>query len=696
MDNQHNIVRRAQNGEKAAFKQLYCQTKDKIYFLCLKFLKNEADAMDMVSDTYLTLIEKIDTLQQPQYFETWLKKIAINKCKNYLLKNKEVLFSDNDDMEHYADSFAEISSEFIPESYVIDQEKREAIMNIIDNQLSDVQRSVILMYYYGELSVRTIAEELDCSEGTVKSRLSSARNIINEYIQTKQKKGETLFSTGSIPLLTLLLQEASKEYTLSAEQSTLILQNSLIQYNDKFLIRRNDLADKESLQDTDRKKVPENPVKKGAGNMIKKSIIAKTTALIAGLSIIGIITGICLHNNKEKDSDVFVENTTQTENTVDSSEDKQEQEDISNNEKDKNDTYILPESHIRYIEYSEILDFDTERLNLAKNEIYARHGFIFSTDSIAQYFENCTWYEPSVEASQFTDSVFNTYELTNIRLLEDYEKASTYTYPLEVKNGETVKVDLNGNGILEQVSLSIESNYFEGDYHNNKITVTVNDASKTCYDEGYDLPKLYIVDINTTDKAKELCLEMPGPNDYLSRAFWQYPTDNKLKNIVFEDDLSYAYSELEDPEERLSTNSAYEIQYLGDGRITLCGKYVGITQVFVNLEYQLTEDCTFQFADRIYEAGKDFGYNLNSFYGDDGIILTLKKEFSAYSEPSMSSESFTIQPQKLRIIAVCSGNEEDYRCWTKVELEDQSTGWIYPPSDFFQIEDIFDGTWFSG
>lgn len=164
MDNQHNIVRRAQNGEKAAFKQLYCQTKDKIYFLCLKFLKNEADAMDMVSDTYLTLIEKIDTLQQPQYFETWLKKIAINKCKNYLLKNKEVLFSDNDDMEHYADNFAEISSEFIPESYVIDQEKREVIMNIIDNQLSDVQRSVILMYYYGELSVRTIAEELDCSE----------------------------------------------------------------------------------------------------------------------------------------------------------------------------------------------------------------------------------------------------------------------------------------------------------------------------------------------------------------------------------------------------------------------------------------------------------------------------------------------------------------------------------------------------
>lgn len=696
MDNQHSIVLRAQNGEKEAFEQLYYQTKDKIYFLCLKFLKNETDAMDMVSDTYLTLIEKIDTLQQPQYFETWLKKIAINKCKNHLLKNKEVLFSDNDDMEHYTDNLGEISSEFIPESYVIDQEKREVIMDIIDNQLSDVQRSVILMYYYGELSVRTIAKELNCSEGTVKSRLNSARNIINQYIQTKQKKGETLFSTGSIPLFTLLLQEASKEYTLSAEQSTHILQNSLIQYDHKFLLPRNDLTDKTPLQDTDRKKVSENPLKKGAGNMIKKSILTKTAVFVAGLSIIGIITDICLHNNKEKNSNAFVENTTQIENTVESSEDKPEQDDISNNVNDKNNIYILPESHIRYIDYSEILDFDTKTLNLAKNEIYARHGFIFSTNSIAQYFGGCTWYEPSVEASQFIDSVFNTYELANIKLLEDYEKASAYTYPLEVKNGETVKIDLNGNGILDQVSLSIESNYSEGNYHNDKITITVNGTPKTCYDEGYGLPELYIVDINTTDKAKQLCLEMPGPNDYLNRAFWQYSADNALKNIIFEDDLLYAYSELESREERLSTNTSYEIQYLGDGRITLCGKYVGITQVFVNFEYQLTEDGTFRFADRIYEAENDFDRGFNSFYGDDGIIITLKKEYSAYSDHSMSSESFTIQPQKLKIIAVCSGNEDDYYCWTEVELEDQSTAWIYPSFDFFEIEELFDGTWFSG
>ena len=86
------------------------------------------------------------------------------------------------------------------------------------------------------------------------------------------------------------------------------------------------------------------------------------------------------------------------------------------------DEQILPESDDRYLTEEEIQYLDDIGLELAKNEIYARHGRIFVTPYIDKYFRKQSWYSPSVSPEEFSDSVFNVYEAANIALIVDEEE----------------------------------------------------------------------------------------------------------------------------------------------------------------------------------------------------------------------------------------------------------------------------------
>ena len=83
--------------------------------------------------------------------------------------------------------------------------------------------------------------------------------------------------------------------------------------------------------------------------------------------------------------------------------------------------YLLPESNSRYLTESDLSGLTHEQLCFARNEIFARHGRIFKTPEIAAYFNSKTWYHGTISAENFSESVFNTYERTNIGFIRDYE-----------------------------------------------------------------------------------------------------------------------------------------------------------------------------------------------------------------------------------------------------------------------------------
>lgn len=86
--------------------------------------------------------------------------------------------------------------------------------------------------------------------------------------------------------------------------------------------------------------------------------------------------------------------------------------------------YFFPESNSRYLTDDEVSVYSSAQLELAKNEIYARHGRIFVTQSIADYFNGKSWYQGTVDPDTFDaqqGSIFNEYEIANIQKIEEWE-----------------------------------------------------------------------------------------------------------------------------------------------------------------------------------------------------------------------------------------------------------------------------------
>ncbi len=205
------LVANAVNGDKEAFEILYKETERSVYFLCLKLLGDEHNAKDVTQDTYITAFEKLSTLDDGANFTKWLNGIAVNKCK-MLFRNTAAL-SFEEQLEQGGE-FTDDSG-LIPDEYVSDSEKRRIIMDIIDTELSDVQRQTVILYYYSGFNVSEISKLMECPEGTVTYRLSAARAKIKEKILNYEDKyGDRLHAIVSIPILTQILRCEAEHITV--------------------------------------------------------------------------------------------------------------------------------------------------------------------------------------------------------------------------------------------------------------------------------------------------------------------------------------------------------------------------------------------------------------------------------------------------------------------------------------------------
>lgn len=206
MTDYKNIVPRALNGDAAALDELYKSTGRAVYFTCLCLLKNEQDAEDLSQNTYITAFAKLKTLEQAEKFEPWIKRIAANLCKDFLYKKGA---HPNEPLDE--EIFEEVDENFLPEEYAEKSEKREIVMRIMRENLSDVLYQTVIMFYFDELTIAEIAEEMNCPEGTVKYRLNAARAKIKKGVLDYEKKsGDKLYAVVGVPFLALLLSKESE------------------------------------------------------------------------------------------------------------------------------------------------------------------------------------------------------------------------------------------------------------------------------------------------------------------------------------------------------------------------------------------------------------------------------------------------------------------------------------------------------
>ena len=205
------IVAQAKAGEREAQSTLYQQYFQKIYSLALGITKNPEDAMDICQETFLSAFQHLSSLRESAAFPHWLCQIAANQCRR-LVKNKGRFLSpeQKEDEPDFFSSLPDDDPETLPEQ-VLDKEETRRLMEETVQQLPDVQRECVLLYYYGGLSVEEIAQVQQCSTGTVKSRLNYARQKLRQQVLAMEERDGVRYH-GAIPfslLFSRLLENVS-------------------------------------------------------------------------------------------------------------------------------------------------------------------------------------------------------------------------------------------------------------------------------------------------------------------------------------------------------------------------------------------------------------------------------------------------------------------------------------------------------
>ncbi len=218
------LVLSAKNGNKKAFDKLYKLTSNEVWFTCVSLLKDEENAKDIMQETYITAFLKLDTLKDEEKFCGWLTAIATNKSKNKLKGKVEYQI---DDEVLIAET--ETDELMLPEEYINKAEKRKVLLQIIEDTLSFNQYQVVLMFYFNELSIAEIAQALEISEGTVKSRLNSSRAKMKTAIEDyENKSGDKLHGVVFVPFFTTIFREQAKSLKVPSITITLPNGESLV------------------------------------------------------------------------------------------------------------------------------------------------------------------------------------------------------------------------------------------------------------------------------------------------------------------------------------------------------------------------------------------------------------------------------------------------------------------------------------
>lgn len=159
-------IKKAKQGYVNEIGQIILENMQTLYRVAFSILKTEEEIYDAISSTTVIVFEKIHTLKNEEYFKTWLTRILINECYKIYNQNKKIIHLETYNQEKltYNDTYVDLD-----------------IRNLIKDLDKDL-REIVMLYYFEEFSVKEIAKIVRIPEGTVKSRLSRARKVLEKAL----------------------------------------------------------------------------------------------------------------------------------------------------------------------------------------------------------------------------------------------------------------------------------------------------------------------------------------------------------------------------------------------------------------------------------------------------------------------------------------------------------------------------------
>ncbi len=181
-----DVVRRVQAGDVAAFDRLVLKYRERVYGIVYNLTSNREDAADLTQDAFIKAFQSIHRFGGQSSFFTWLYRIAVNSTLSHLRKARLRSFFSLDQLDADAPVAKEIIDALTDKtgadrgSYVRELQEK---LNDALQKLSTKHRTVVTLFEIDGLSHQEIAEVMDCSVGTVRSRLHYAKQLLQSELQ---------------------------------------------------------------------------------------------------------------------------------------------------------------------------------------------------------------------------------------------------------------------------------------------------------------------------------------------------------------------------------------------------------------------------------------------------------------------------------------------------------------------------------
>jgi len=175
-DDDSALVRAARQGDTAAFEELVARHRDKIYARAFTMVRNEAEAIDLSQEAWIKGWQRLPQFLGESSFATWITRIVINGCLDYLRKKKRQRIESIEEMNAESGGVERQMAVVTvnPTARLERAELRQRIDQAL-GRLSHEQRTVLVLREFEQMDYKEIAKTLRCARGTVMSRLFYAR-----------------------------------------------------------------------------------------------------------------------------------------------------------------------------------------------------------------------------------------------------------------------------------------------------------------------------------------------------------------------------------------------------------------------------------------------------------------------------------------------------------------------------------------
>jgi RNA polymerase sigma-70 factor (ECF subfamily) len=183
-----DLVQAARTGDMPAFEELVARHRDKIYARAYTMMRNEEEAVDLSQEAWVKGWQRLVQFQGESSFTTWMTRIVINLCLDQLRKKKRQRAESIEEMDEESGG-VERQMPVVTVNPTERLERAELRVRIDEalGKLSEAHRTVLVLHEFEHMEYKNIAKTMNCSIGTVMSRLFYARRKMAALLQDLKK-----------------------------------------------------------------------------------------------------------------------------------------------------------------------------------------------------------------------------------------------------------------------------------------------------------------------------------------------------------------------------------------------------------------------------------------------------------------------------------------------------------------------------